>query len=179
MLNESSGYFTGCCRSPFCGPYYVIAVSGFAFDQVNFTMTPFYPNHVDYAVVITMFLPFNLWLYSEATTRRTNATSFLSTVIFLFAIYLSYTRACYVAVCFEVDRVFLHKDARDETSHSPCLCLIVGLIGFYFMKINTSNTPPQQVRLCTMSLVIMFPQPLKERTFLVWSEYIVGWQAGI
>lgn len=106
------------------------SVSGFAFDQVNFTMTPFYPNHVDYAVVITMFLPFNLWLYSEATTRRTKRYLLLSTVVFLLAIYLSYTRACYVAVCFEVIVYFCLKMRGMKLAIPLAFALVIGLVGF-------------------------------------------------
>ncbi len=106
------------------------SVSGFAFDQVNFTMTPFYPNHVDYAVVITMFLPFNLWLYSEATTRRTKRYLLLSTMVFLLAIYLSYTRACYVAVCFEVVVYFCLKMRGMKLAIPLAFALSIGLVGF-------------------------------------------------
>ena len=106
------------------------SVSGFAFDQVNFTMTPFYPNHVDYAVVITMFLPFNLWLYSEATTRGTKRYLLLSTVVFLLAIYLSYTRACYVAVCFEIIVYFCLKMRGMKLAIPLAFVLAIGLVGF-------------------------------------------------
>ena len=106
------------------------SVSGFAFDQVNFTMTPFYPNHVDYAVVITMFLPFNLWLYSEATKLWVKRYLLLSTVVFLLAIYLSYTRACYVAVCLELIVYFCLKMRSMKLAIPLAFALAIGLVAF-------------------------------------------------
>ena len=106
------------------------SLSGFAFDQVNFTMTPFYPNHVDYAVVITMFLPFNLWLYSEAPTRGSKRYLLLSTIVFLLAIYLSYTRACYVAVCIEIIVYVCLKMRGMKLAIPLAFAIIVGFIGF-------------------------------------------------
>lgn len=106
------------------------SVSGFAFDQVNFTMTPFYPNHVDYAVVITMFLPFNLWLYTVAKSTNVKRYLLLSNAIFVVAIYLSYTRACYVAVFLEFLVFFCLKYRVMRFAIPLALITTLSLIGF-------------------------------------------------
>ena len=106
------------------------SLSGFAFDQVNFTMTPFYPNHVDYAVVITMFLPFNLWLYTVAKSTNVKRYLLLSNAIFVVAIYLSYTRACYVAVFLEFLVFFCLKYRVMRFAIPLALITTLSLIGF-------------------------------------------------
>ena len=106
------------------------SLSGFAFDQVNFTMTPFYPNHVDYAVVITMFLPFNLWLYIVAKSTNVKRYLLLSNAIFVVAIYLSYTRACYVAVFLEFLVFFCLKYRVMRFAIPLALITTLSLIGF-------------------------------------------------
>lgn len=75
------------------------AMLGFAFEDVNKTMFPFYRNHVAYACIITVFYPF-LWLaatwYPPGTWKK-HLVQF-SKILYLVAIYLSYTRACYLAI---------------------------------------------------------------------------------
>ncbi len=72
---------------------------GFAFEEVNKPMMPFYRNHVSYACMITIFYPF-IWLaatwYQPGTWKRRILQ--WSKVLYLVAIYLSYTRACYLAI---------------------------------------------------------------------------------
>lgn len=72
---------------------------GFAFEEVNKPMHPFYRNHVSYACMITIFYPF-IWLaaswYPSGTWKRRILQ--WSKVIYLVAIYFSFTRACYLAI---------------------------------------------------------------------------------
>ncbi len=75
------------------------SMSGFAFSEINPVVVPFYRNHVNYAAMITLFLPFVLlarsWYRPGTFTRRFLNFSIL---IFLFAIYVAYTRACWLAL---------------------------------------------------------------------------------
>lgn len=72
---------------------------GFSFENVNENVYPFYRNHVSYAAMITVFYPFLFvaatW-YKKGTWQRRVLQ--LSKIIFLFAIYFSFTRACYLAL---------------------------------------------------------------------------------
>lgn len=76
------------------GVYY-----GFSFENVNINVFPFYRNHVNYAAMVTIFFPFlfvaSKW-YKSGTWQ--NRILNLSKIIFLLAIYFSYTRACYLAL---------------------------------------------------------------------------------
>jgi O-antigen ligase len=72
---------------------------GFSFDGVNYVLAPFYRNHVMYACIIAVFLPFvwfGLWYYK----RWSWAWWFLlgAIVLMVIGINFAYTRAAYVAL---------------------------------------------------------------------------------
>ena len=75
------------------------SASGFSFASVHQILNPFYRNHVAYASLMVVFFPF-IWffrqLYKRGDRRRRVITFFIP--VFLVAIYLSYTRAAYVAL---------------------------------------------------------------------------------
>ena len=75
------------------------AFQGFTFDDINKPMYPFFRNHVNYAAILSVFFPFILlarnW-YAKGTSTR--ALLSFSIVLYLVAIYFSYTRTCYIAV---------------------------------------------------------------------------------
>lgn len=72
---------------------------GFDFEFVNETMPPFFRNHVSYGAMLTSFFPFvflaRSWYRSGSFLRYALN---LSVVFYLVAIYLSYTRMCYIAL---------------------------------------------------------------------------------
>lgn len=74
------------------------AFLGFAFDTITKSVHPIYRNHVNYAVFITMLLPFiflaKTW-YPKNSMRHTLLK--YSIPIFIIAIYLSYTRGAWLA----------------------------------------------------------------------------------
>ncbi len=72
---------------------------GFSFKDVNKVVRPFYRNHVAYACLASVFLPF-LW-YGRKWYERLSAKWWLLTLLALLAlaaVQLSYTRAAYVAL---------------------------------------------------------------------------------
>ncbi len=75
------------------------ALQGFSFEDINKPMYPFFRNHVNYAAIISVFFPFLLlartW-YKRGTFKR-NWLNF-SILFYIVAIYLSYTRTCYLAL---------------------------------------------------------------------------------
>ncbi len=72
---------------------------GFDFEDVNKTMGPFFRNHVDYAVMLALVLPFMLvirkWYDFGKIPRFTINVGF---IIVLLGIFFAYTRAAYVSV---------------------------------------------------------------------------------
>lgn len=71
---------------------------GFSFASVNTMMAPFYRNHVNYAALLALMMPF-LWaaiFWYKRGTFKNNFLRFLF-VLFLVAIGLSYTRGAWLA----------------------------------------------------------------------------------
>lgn len=75
------------------------ALQGFSFDDVNTQMWPFFRNHVTYAAMVTLFFPFitlaMAWYEKGSFKRR---LLWWMRIVFLVAIYLSFTRACILAL---------------------------------------------------------------------------------
>lgn len=75
------------------------SLTGFHFDEINQSIVPFFRNHVVYANLLTIFLPFiflaRTWYKSGSNKRRILN---IGIVIFLVGIYFAYTRAAYLAV---------------------------------------------------------------------------------
>ncbi|MET4108094.1 O-antigen ligase family protein [Hymenobacter sp. UYP22] len=68
------------------------AAHGFSFEAVNEAVHPFYRNHVIYATVLALLLPFAL--YSIRSTRGAEKTAWwVALCILLFGLITSYTRA--------------------------------------------------------------------------------------
>lgn len=75
------------------------APSGFSFETTNYCMGPFYRNHVMYACVLAIFLPY-LW-FATYWYRRFSWPWFvlvLGIAVLLVGINFAYTRAAYVAL---------------------------------------------------------------------------------
>jgi O-antigen ligase len=72
---------------------------GFSFEEVGFVMGPFFRNHVMYACLLAIFLPF-VWYGAYWYKRFSIPWLFLvlSVLLLLFAINVAYTRAAYVAL---------------------------------------------------------------------------------
>lgn len=86
------------------------AIVGFDFDAINPALRPFYRNHVNYAAILAVFLPFVVYMrtrYSKLSFKYNILV--LSIFIYLAAIYFSYTRACYLAVIAMIGAYFIFK----------------------------------------------------------------------
>ena len=88
------------------------ALKGFSFEDINKPMYPFFRNHVNYAAIISVFFPFLLlartW-YAKGTFKHRLMN--VSILFYIVAIYLSYTRTCYLALLliYPVYFVIRHK----------------------------------------------------------------------
>lgn len=110
------------------------ALMGFPFDEVNEPMWPFFRNHVNYAAIMSVFLPFiflaRTW-YAKGLIR-TGLT--IAALYYLIAIYFSYTRTDYLAVllilpCYFAIRWRLMKIAM--------VAVAVGVVGLsYYLTHN-------------------------------------------
>ncbi len=75
------------------------AAEGFTFASVGSVLHPFYSNHVIYAALLAVFFPWLWYMRLEYRHRPVWNALFWGLILFMLAaIYLSYTRAAYIAV---------------------------------------------------------------------------------
>jgi O-antigen ligase len=84
------------------------ATMGFSFADSNRVVRPFYRNHVNYASLLVLFLPY-VWAARYWYRRKSRHRRFLLAIIpfLLVAIQLSYTRAAYVALLMAIGVYFI------------------------------------------------------------------------
>jgi O-antigen ligase len=84
------------------------ATYGFSFADVYKVLAPFYRNHVAYAAIMVLFLPY-VWFARKWYEPYSNKWWILSLSvgILLIAIYLSYTRAAYIGVVVAMGAYFI------------------------------------------------------------------------
>lgn len=84
------------------------AAYGFSFADIYRVLNPFYRNHVAYAAILVVFLPF-IWFvrywYPRGSWRRWYLAG--AVMLLLLGIYLSYTRAAYLSVGIAVGAYFI------------------------------------------------------------------------
>jgi O-antigen ligase len=104
------------------------AALGFSFNEVNYVMQPFFRNHVNYACIVAIFLPF-IGLALTWVPRRSWQQRLLigGILLFLLAIQLSFTRAAYGAVVGAIGFYFI---IRWRLTKYVVAASIIGIIAF-------------------------------------------------
>lgn len=112
------------------------AQTGFTFEKMNEAMVPFFSNHVLYSSTIAVFLPFIWYLrnyYPDKTFKK--YLSGLGILCSLAAIFLSYTRASWIAILIAVTVYFLiRKNMLRPVIISSLLLITIAAI--YLQKDN-------------------------------------------
>lgn len=108
----------------------------FSFDSVNHMMTPFFRNHVNYAVMLSLVIPF-LWYAKRwyPTGSFGKMVLYLLLAIFLVGVGLAYTRAAYVSL---LAIPFFYLLIRYRLSSVFVITMVVGLFigGLYLLQDN-------------------------------------------
>lgn len=74
------------------------SLEGFSFESANFVMAPFFRNHVNSAALMSVFLPFVVYLLIT-TKSIVNRAYYVGAILILLAgIYFSYTRAAHISI---------------------------------------------------------------------------------
>ncbi len=113
------------------------AAHGFSFDSVKGVLDPFYRNHVNYASLLALFIPF-VWFarqwYPKRSFKRWVVT--ISLIILVIAIQLSYTRTAYVTLILAIGAYFI---IRLKLVRLALIASVIALLtGFaYLVKNNT------------------------------------------
>ncbi|MEN9523172.1 MAG: hypothetical protein RL065_1549, partial [Bacteroidota bacterium] len=104
---------------------------GFQFDNSNMMSVPFYKNHVDYACGLSIFFPFlfvaSSW-YKAGDLKKILLN--ITKLIFLFAIFISYTRTAWLAILICLPVYFVFKWKLIKPALIAASVVIVLLISF-------------------------------------------------
>lgn len=92
-----------CLYIPIIGSTLVIlgrhAATGFSFEEVNYTVMPIFRNHVNYAALLTLFLPW-AWYARQWYSKGSSARNWITfgILVLVAGTFFSYTRAAWVAL---------------------------------------------------------------------------------
>lgn len=70
----------------------------FSFADVSLTMRPFFRNHVNYAVMLSILIPYLFYAKNWYTTTVAKTLINIGIVLFVFGIFFSYTRSAYLSL---------------------------------------------------------------------------------
>ncbi len=119
------------------------AAIGFSFEDVGFVMGPFFRNHVTYASVLAIFLPF-VW-FGTYWYRRYSWRWWLlalGVLMFIVGINFSYTRAAYVALLAAVGISWAVRRRLLKFSLLAVAVVLAVFIGFVGNKDNWLRFAP-------------------------------------
>lgn len=104
---------------------------GFTFESVYHVLHPFYRNHVTYAAIMAVFVPF-VWFarywYPTFSTKWLILAAAL--VLLLIAIQLSYTRAAYAAIFFAVGGYFMIRWRLTKIAVTLATVFAISLVSY-------------------------------------------------
>lgn len=112
------------------------SLHGFSFDKSSSVTWPFFRNHVSYAAILVIFIPFvylcRNWFPKGSWTRRLLVGISL---LFVVAIYFSYTRAAYLSLLIAMGAYFVFKY---KLTRLTLVGLVTGLLlsGLYLYQNN-------------------------------------------
>ena len=98
------------------------AASGFSFADINFAVRPIFRNHVNYAAMLVLLVPF-IWAMARITGEK---KFWIFLVFFLIAVYFTYTRAAYGVIVLCVIMYFILKFKMMKWV-TPLAFIVVGI----------------------------------------------------
>jgi len=121
------------------GVFYIIVrhgLMGFTFDSINAACQPIFRNHVNYAIFIGMLLPYLIYYISIVQKGRFSRLLLtLSTLLFLVAIYFTYTRGVWLALLSLPLFILIVHHKKIITTYVLLLSIILCL-GLYLVREN-------------------------------------------
>ncbi|MBL7825225.1 MAG: O-antigen ligase family protein [Saprospiraceae bacterium] len=126
------------------------AAKGFSFEEVGYVMWPHFRNHVMYACLLAVFLPY-VW-YGTYWYRRFSwqwLFLVLGILYFLFAINVAYTRAAYVALLAAVGIYWVVRWRLMKVALVMVALIFSLLIGFLSTRDNWLAFAPDYERTIT------------------------------
>lgn len=142
-----------CLVSSLCVAILYVLVShagdDFSFDKVNQAVSPIFRNHVNYACIVTLSLPFLWLLFKTSKQKYYRYVYFIVILIFLSAIYLSYTRAAYVAVVIAIGAYYIIRWSCVKYVLILITILSIAFVGFLSYDNNYLDYKPEYEKAIT------------------------------
>lgn len=104
----------------------------FSFTMINRACPPFFRNHVNYAAMLSVFLPFLWYLRKWAANAWRRRLLEIISGILIFGILTAYTRAAYVAVVMALGAYWIFRLGLIRLA---AVLATIGLIGLLFFLI--------------------------------------------
>lgn len=115
----------------------------FSFATVNTMMQPFFPNHVIYAATVALAIPFiwvvALWYPKKSFKRR---FLYLMLLLFVVAVFLSYTRSAWLSLIVAVVFVFIIQKKIMKGVITGGVVMMLSFIGYMAWKNHYLNYAP-------------------------------------
>lgn len=126
------------------------ALKGFSFESSNYIASPFYRNHVVYACLPAIFLPYIFYL-RKAKEKGTWIRKYLVfvAVVCLFTINFAFTRAAYVALAAAAVLYFVIRFRLMKATLLLVSALAILFIGYITSRDNYLNYAPDFERTVT------------------------------
>ncbi len=104
----------------------------FGFQEANKTMQPFFRNHVNYAVMMVVLIPY-IWFAREWYVKGSLVRLFLniSLVVFIIGIIFAYTRAAYVSLVLIPFLIWMFKRRLSKWFALFGLGILLLFLGYY------------------------------------------------
>ena len=119
-------------------------LQGFSFEEINKPMMPFFRNHLNYAAIVSIIFPFILWArgeYAKGSFIRRLLTA--SALLYIVAVYLSYTRTCYLALALIVPFYWVVRYQMMKPVLAITAIGITGVMLFLFTSNNYLKFAPE------------------------------------
>lgn len=154
------------------------ATLDFGFKEINAACPPFFRNHVNYAAMLSIFLPFMWYLRKWASTPRIKYWSTIMMVVLIVGIIMAYTRAAYVAVLLAVIAFWIIRLRLMGLAVAIATIGILGILSFLLIENRFMELVPssETVAHTELSGIISSTSELKDVSTM---ERYYRWIAGV
>lgn len=157
------------------------AAVGFSFDGINKAGSPIYRNHVNYAALLVVFLPYLWSLWADIKEKYSLKSWIVLGVMayMILAIYFTYTRAAHVCVVFILAGYWVVRQGwLRQMAYSAILVLTLG-ISMMFVNNRYLDFAPDYERTVTHHSYDNLLEATYKMEDLSTMERVYRWVAGI
>ncbi len=123
------------------------ATMGFSFDMINRAGSPIFRNHVAYAAIMALSLPFAWALKNQSNCSKKESLMWSGLIVFfLIAIYLTYTRAAYVTVLMAIAAYYVIRSNYTKQAILASVLIAAVSITYYLNDNKYLDLAPEYER---------------------------------